>query len=664
MEAAVAAVERELAAAAAACEESTASAEEAKNAGALLRAEAGTALAVHRKQVKHMQVLSNAPAYDPALPVAEGKTVKDAAAAASGATSPRAPAATTAGFQLQEGDFPQLPSPKKKTASPGRRPRTPPELITVGYVTPADARERAGDAPTLDAPAAATTAAAGDAATAATAATAAAAGEEPPPLRAHHLTDSQKAHIIEQQQEELRAWHERDFEDIAAEAAAGGDGAGGVTAPHTAGEVHAAAERAVQRAQAAEVEARGAKWVARVQQYKKHNAGASLEEAVHRVWESYTNNFYLYNPDTTPAPPSEPPAWYIRAVAASTASPRHTWAQLTAASPEPSPQARTAAPPPPAPVPVVAGPTPRRFQHIRHGASSSSSPQGFSPVATAATAAPPGNSTAIAAATSHRRYQHTRHGPPPSPPVPLHTTTAVVRGVHRPTVSTTANHGHHVTAAASTNSSHRSTTAVPAISDHRPTAAPAHTQRGHTTRHTNLPPYPDQAPAPTYQPPRPTPSPAAAPHARRSTPPAAPTRYHIRHTNVPSWSATSAALAAEPSRMHDASAPWAATAEIDATRSRRPSSSSPYTTAVAPTAPLHGGPSNTTPVPAPVEAAAPSRRPAPVPSSAFGNARGEGPASSPWVTPTREPEVSEREQQLEREVQRLAVQLAAAKVGG
>ncbi|CAN0354330.1 unnamed protein product, partial [Ectocarpus fasciculatus] len=639
MEAAVAAMERELTAAAAACEESTASAEEAKNAGALLRAEAGTALAVHRKQVKHMQALSTAPACDPALPVAGGITVKDAAAAASGATSPRAPAATTAGFQLQEGDFPQLPSPKKKAASPGRRPRTPPELITVGYVTPADARERAGDAHTSDAPPAVTAAAA---ATAATAATVAAAGEEPPPLRAHHMTDSQKAHIIEQQQEELREWHERDFEDIAAEAAAGGDGAGGVTAPPTAGEVHAAAERAVQRAQAAEVEARGAKWVARVQQYKKHNAGVSLEEAVHRVWESYINSFYLYHPDTTPAPPSEPPAWYIGAVAASTASPRHTWAQLTAASPGPSPPARTAAPPPPAPVPVVAGPSPRRVPHIRHGASPSSSPQGFSPVATAATAAPPGNSTALAAATSRRRYQHTRHGPPPSPPVLLQPTTAVARDVHRPTFSTTANNGHHVTAAASTNSSHRSTTAVPAISNHRPTAAPAHTQRGHITRHTNLPPYSDRSPAPTYQQPRPTPSPVAAPHARRSTPPAAPTRYHIRHTDVPSWSATSAALAADPSRMHEASALWAATAEIHAARSRRPSSSSPYTT----------------PVPAPVEAAAPSRGPAPAPSSAFVNARGEGPASSPWVTPT------EREQQLEREVQRLAVQLAAAKVGG
>ncbi|CAM9750015.1 unnamed protein product, partial [Ectocarpus fasciculatus] len=622
MEAAVAAMERELTAAAAACEESTASAEEAKNAGALLRAEAGTALAVHRKQVKHMQALSNAPACDPALPVAGGITVKDAAAAASGATSPRAPAATTAGFQLQEGDFPQLPSPKKKAASPGRRPRTPPELITVGYVTPADARERAGDAHTSDAPPAVTAAAA-------TAATVAAAGEEPPPLRAHHMTDSQKAHIIEQQQEELRAWHERDFEDMAAEAAAGGDGAGGVTAPPTAGEVHAAAERAVQRAQAAEVEARGAKWVARVQQYKKHNAGVSLEEAVHRVWESYINSFYLYHPDTTPAPPSEPPAWYIGAVAASTASPRHTWAQLTAASPGPSPPARTAAPPPPAPVPVVAGPSPRRVQHIRHGASPSSSPQGFSPVATAATAAPPGNSTAIAAATSHRRYQHTRHGPPPSPPVPLQPTTAVARDVHRPT------------------------------------AAPAHTQRGHITRHTNLPPYPDRAPAPTYQQPRPTPSPVAAPHARRSTPPAAPTRYHIRHTDVPSWSATSAALAADPSRMHNSSALWAATAETHAARSRRPSSSSPYTTAVAPTAPLHGGPSNTTPVSAPVEAAAPSRGPAPAPSSAFVNARGEGPASSPGVTPTRESSsASPKEQQLEREVQRLAVQLAAAKVGG
>ena len=61
--------------------------------GVLRRAaEASTALAVHRKQVKRMQVLSNAPAYDPALPVAEGKTVPGAAAAASGATSPRAPA--------------------------------------------------------------------------------------------------------------------------------------------------------------------------------------------------------------------------------------------------------------------------------------------------------------------------------------------------------------------------------------------------------------------------------------------------------------------------------------------------------------------------------------------------------------------------------------------
>ncbi|CAN0009656.1 unnamed protein product [Ectocarpus sp. 6 AP-2014] len=191
METAVAAMERELAAAAAACEVSTASAEEAKHAGALLRAEASTAMAVHRKQVKHMQALSTAPAHDPALPVAEGKTVTNAAAAASGANSPRAPAATTAGFQLQEGDFLQLPSLQGRTASPARQSRAPPELITVGYVTAADARERAGDAPASDTPAAATTDIAG------AAATGNAAGVEPPPLRALRMTDSKKARLIE-----------------------------------------------------------------------------------------------------------------------------------------------------------------------------------------------------------------------------------------------------------------------------------------------------------------------------------------------------------------------------------------------------------------------------------------------------------------------------------
>ncbi|CAM9120586.1 unnamed protein product, partial [Ectocarpus sp. 6 AP-2014] len=650
MEAAVAAMERELAAAAAACEASTASAEEAKHAGALLRAEASTAMAVHRKQVKHMQALSTAPAHDPALPVAEGKTVTNAAAAASGANSPRAPAATTAGFQLQEGDFPQLPSLQGKTASPGRRSRTPPELFTVGYVTPADARERAGDAP------ASVTAAATDIAGAT--ATAAATGVEPPPLRARRMTDSEKARLIEQQQAELRGWHERDFDDITAEAAAGGDGAGGVTAPPTAGEVHAAAERDVQRAQAVEVEARDAKWVARVQQYKKHNTGVSLEEAVHRVWESYVNSFYLYHPDTTPAPPGEPPAWYLGAIAASTTSPRHTWAQLEA-SPEPPPPARTAAPQPPAAIPVVAGPTPRRYQHMRHGASTSSSPQGSPPAATAVAAAPPGYSTAVAAATSHRQYQHTRHGPPPSPTVPLPVTTAVARNGHRPTVSTTAHHGHRAAAAASTNNGHSPNPATN-HHGHRPPAVTTNTQRGHIIRHTNLPPYTDRPLAPTYQQPKPTPSPAAAPRARTTTPPAAQTRYHIRHTNVPSWSATSAALEADPSRMHNSSALWAAAAEIDARRSRRHS-------AAAPTAPHSGGPSEPTtaaPTPTTGAVAAPSRGPVPEPSSAFVTAMGEGPASSPWVPPTREPGVSERERELEQEVQRLAVQLAAAGVGG
>ncbi|CAM9977544.1 unnamed protein product, partial [Ectocarpus sp. 8 AP-2014] len=605
-----------------------------------------------------MQALSIAPAHDPALPVADGKTVTDAAAASSGADSPRAPAATTAGFQLQEGDFPQLPSLKGKTASPGRRSRVPPEPFTVGYVTSAEERERAGDAPASD-----TTAAAATAGATATAA-AAAAGVEPPPLRVLRMTDSEKAQLIEQQQAELRGWHERDFEDGAAEAAAGGDGAGGVTAPPTAGEVHAAAEKAVQRAQAVEIEARSAKWIARVQKYKKHNAGVPLEEAVHRVWDSYVNSFYLYHPDTTPAPPSEPPAWYIGAIAASTTSPRHTWAQLEAASPGSSPSEETAAPRPPAPAPVVAGPTPRRYQHIRHGASSSSSPQGSPPVATAA-AVPPGHSTAVAAATSLRRYQHIRHGPPPSPPVPLPATTAVARDAHRPTVSTTAHHGHRATAAASTNNDHRPTSATN-HHGHRSTAAPATTQRGQVVRHTNLPPYSDQALAPTYQQPRPTPSPAAAPRARtNTTPPAAQTRYRIRHTNVPSWSATSAALEADPSRMHNSSALWAAAAEIDASRSRRPPSSSPYATTVAPTAPHRGGPSTPTTATstrAPVAVATPSR--GPEPEQAFVTAMGEGPASSPWVPPTREPGVSEREQQLEREVQRLAVQLAAAKVGG
>ncbi|CAM9404340.1 unnamed protein product, partial [Ectocarpus sp. 6 AP-2014] len=232
---------------------STASAEEAKHAGALLRAEASTELAVYRTQVKYLQALSTAPAHDPALPVAEGKTVSDAAAAASGGNSPRAPAATTAGFQLQKDDFPQLPSLKGKTASPGRRSRTPPALITVGYMTPAEAGERAGDTPASDTPAAATDD------TVAAAATAAAAGVKPPPLHALRMTDSEKAHLIKQQQAEQRGWHERDAEDLAAKAAAGGDGAGAETAPPTAREVHAAAERAVQRAQAVEVEARDAK---------------------------------------------------------------------------------------------------------------------------------------------------------------------------------------------------------------------------------------------------------------------------------------------------------------------------------------------------------------------------------------------------------------------
>ncbi|CAN0312480.1 unnamed protein product [Ectocarpus sp. 4 AP-2014] len=192
-----------------------------------------------------MQALSAAPAHDPALPVAERKPVTDAAAAVLGANPPRAPAATTAGFQFQEGDFPHLPSLKGKTASPGRRSRAPPELITVGYGTSAEERERAGDAPASDTPVATVTATA--AAAAATAATAAS-GVEPPQLHALRMTDSEKAQLIEQQQAELRGWHERDFEDTAAQAAAGGDGAGGVKAPPNAREVHAAAERAVQRA--------------------------------------------------------------------------------------------------------------------------------------------------------------------------------------------------------------------------------------------------------------------------------------------------------------------------------------------------------------------------------------------------------------------------------
>ncbi|CAB1115299.1 unnamed protein product [Ectocarpus sp. CCAP 1310/34] len=199
MAAAVAAMERELAAAAAACEASTASAEEAKQGGALLRAEASTAPAVHRKQVKYMQALSSAPAPAHTLPAAEGNIVPAAPATASGANSPRVTAAATAGFQLQEGDFPQLPQVKGKTASPGRRSRTPPELITVGYVTSAKARERAGGAPALDTPAAATADAAAD-----TAAAAAAVGVVPPPLRALPMADSEKAQLLAQQQEELR----------------------------------------------------------------------------------------------------------------------------------------------------------------------------------------------------------------------------------------------------------------------------------------------------------------------------------------------------------------------------------------------------------------------------------------------------------------------------
>ncbi|CAB1104626.1 unnamed protein product [Ectocarpus sp. CCAP 1310/34] len=558
MAAAVAAMERELAAAAAACEASTASAKEAKQDGALLRAEASTALAVQRKQVKYTQALPIAPAPANTLPVAEGNTVPAAPATASGANSPCVPAAATAGFQLQEGDFPQLPQVKGKTASPGRRSRTPLELVTVGYVTSAEARERAGGAPALDTAAAATADTAADTAAAATA------GVVPPPLRAFRMTDSEKAQLIAQQQEELRGWHERDFEDRAAAAAAEGDGAGGVTAPPTAREVHEAAERAVQRAQAVEVEARGAKWVVRVQQYKKHNAGVTLEEAVHRVWESYVTSFYLYHPDTAPAPPSDPPAWYLGAVAASATSPRHPWAQLEAASPGPPPPERTAAPQPPAPVPVVASPGPRRYQHLRHRASSSSSLQGSPPVARTVAAATPGHSTAVAAATLHRRYQHTRHGPPPSPPLPLLATTTVALDARRPTVSTTPNHGHRATAAAPTNSSHRSTTAAPVNNGHRPnpasthhghlpTAAPDNTQRGHIIRHHNLPPCSDRAPAPIYQQSRPTPAPAAAPRARTATPPAAQPRNHVRHTNIPSWPATSAALEADPSLVHDSS---------------------------------------------------------------------------------------------------------------
>ncbi|CAB1107729.1 unnamed protein product [Ectocarpus sp. CCAP 1310/34] len=330
MAAAVAVMERELAAAAAACEASTASAEEAKQDGVFLRAEVSTALAVQRKQVKYTQVLSTTPAPAHTLPVANGNTVPAAPATASGANSPHVPAAATAGFQLQEGDFPQLPQVKGKTASPGRQSRTPPELITVGYVTSAGARERAGSAPALDTPAAATADTTADTA-------AATAGVAPPPLRALRMTDSENAQLIEQQQDKLQGWHERDFEDRAAATAAGGDGAGGVTAPPTTRDVHAAAERAVQRAQAVEVKARGAKWVTRVQQYKKHNAGVTLEETVHRVWESYVNSFYLYHPDTAPAPPSNPPTWYLGAVAASATSPRHPWAQLEEASPTPLP---------------------------------------------------------------------------------------------------------------------------------------------------------------------------------------------------------------------------------------------------------------------------------------------------------------------------------------
>ncbi|CAM9521511.1 unnamed protein product [Ectocarpus sp. 4 AP-2014] len=333
------------------------------------------------------------------------------------------------------------------------------------------------------------------------------------------MTDAERAQLIEQQQAELRGCHGRDFEDIAAVAAAGGDGAGGITAPPTAGEVHAKAERAVQRAQAVEVEARGAKWVARVQQYKSYNAGVSLEEAVHRVWESYVNSFYLYHPDTTPAPASEPPAWFLGAIAASTTSPRYTWAQLEAASPGSSPPEETAAPQPPVPFPVVAGPTPRRYQHIRHGASSSSSPQGSPPVAAAA-AAPPAPSTTVAAATSHKRYQYTRHGRPPSPPMPLPATAAVARDAHQATASTTAHQGHRATAAASTNSGHAppppptiTVTAPPpqplphnaATSSATPTCRPTliepspppTTSRGRRRRRRSR-----RAPAPRHRPPR------------------------------------------------------------------------------------------------------------------------------------------------------------------